>query len=136
MLKGAEDSMFEKCKAVVILRPGKVEVRTIKLPPVTDDSLVVRSVCSSVSVGTEGNLYRGGNVSSWGGWYPMGQGVVGMMMAQLTKLRGAEITIADLYDKKLIISKSFADHTINARTEDVLERGRLRVMNYFMFCSR
>lgn len=66
----------------------------------------------------------------------MGQGVVGMMMAQLTKLRGAEITIADLYDKKLIISKSFADHTINARTEDVLERGRLRVMNYFMFCSR
>jgi 2-desacetyl-2-hydroxyethyl bacteriochlorophyllide A dehydrogenase len=54
----------------------------------------------------------------------IGQGVVGLSAAQLLKLKGARVIVADLYEARLRISRPLVDHTIDASTEDVRQRVR------------
>lgn len=48
-----------KAKAVFFTAPKKVEVREISLPPLKDDEVLVETVCSAISAGTEMLVYRG-----------------------------------------------------------------------------
>lgn len=55
----------------------------------------------------------------------IGQGMIGQFAAQHFRLRGAEIAVADLHEKRLTLSKqSGADHTINCSTEDLVKKVR------------
>lgn len=55
----------------------------------------------------------------------VGQGMIGQLAAQHLKLRGAEVAVADLYEKRLLLSKqSGADHIINSGETDMVEAVR------------
>jgi 2-desacetyl-2-hydroxyethyl bacteriochlorophyllide A dehydrogenase len=64
--------MFEKAKAVVIDRPFHASVREIRLPEVDDHSIVIRSVYSAITTGTELKTWNG-KTGKLGGklWYPL-----------------------------------------------------------------
>ena len=49
----------------------------------------------------------------------IGQGVVGMGAAQLAKMEGAKVIVADLYENRLKVSKKFANYTVNSLKEDL-----------------
>jgi len=52
----------------------------------------------------------------------MGQGIIGQMAAQHFQLRGAELAVADLYEKRVEIAKeSGANIAINASNTDIFE---------------
>jgi len=52
-------SAFEKSKAIIFERPNKAVVKEIKLPPVDDETVVVKTVYSGISSGTEMKVYQG-----------------------------------------------------------------------------
>ncbi len=55
----------------------------------------------------------------------IGQGMIGQLAAQHFRLRGAEVAVADLYLKRLELSRqSGADHTINCSEQDLAEAVR------------
>lgn len=55
----------------------------------------------------------------------LGQGMIGQFAAQHFRLRGCEVAVADLHEKRLELSRqSGADHTINCTTEDLVESVR------------
>lgn len=60
--------MFEKGKAIVFERPGKAVVKEIKLPPIDDETIVVKTQFSGISSGTEMKVYEG---RKDGLWYPL-----------------------------------------------------------------
>jgi len=47
------------CKQVYFIAPGQVEVRQESLPPLTQGQLLVETICSAISSGTEMLVYRG-----------------------------------------------------------------------------
>ena len=52
----------------------------------------------------------------------IGQGMIGQFAAQHLKLRGAEVAVADLYEKRLELARqSGADHVINASTTRLVD---------------
>jgi len=61
--------MYEKGPALVMTRPGQTELREIRYPEFTPQTVVVETVMSGVSSGTETNLFCG----RLGGlvWYPL-----------------------------------------------------------------
>ncbi|HUT23277.1 MAG TPA: zinc-binding dehydrogenase, partial [Sumerlaeia bacterium] len=55
----------------------------------------------------------------------IGQGMIGQFAAQHLKLRGAEVAVADLHEKRLGLSaESGADHVIHAGEQNVAEAVR------------
>lgn len=48
-----------ECKKVYFTAPGQVEVRRSSLPPLTQGQVLVETICSAISPGTEMLLYRG-----------------------------------------------------------------------------
>ena len=48
-----------KCKKVYFTAPGQVEVRQSSLPPLAQGQVLVETICSAISPGTEMLLYRG-----------------------------------------------------------------------------
>jgi 2-desacetyl-2-hydroxyethyl bacteriochlorophyllide A dehydrogenase len=48
-----------ECKKVYFTAPGQVEVRRSSLPPLTQGQVLVETICSAISSGTEMLLYRG-----------------------------------------------------------------------------
>lgn len=64
--------MYEKAKAVIIDRPRAASVREIRLPAVDDESIVVRTVYSAITTGTEIKTWNG-RTGKLGGklWYPL-----------------------------------------------------------------
>ncbi|HEY5730735.1 MAG TPA: zinc-binding alcohol dehydrogenase [Anaerolineales bacterium] len=48
-----------KARTVYFTAPKKVEVREHELPPLKDDEVLVKTICSSISAGTETLVYRG-----------------------------------------------------------------------------
>ncbi|NQT93828.1 MAG: zinc-binding alcohol dehydrogenase [Lentisphaerae bacterium] len=54
--------------------------------------------------------------------FVVGQGLIGQFTAAHAHLRGAEVTVADLYDRRLDAARvNGADHVINAGREDLAE---------------
>ncbi|HBC89509.1 MAG TPA: zinc-binding dehydrogenase [Lentisphaeria bacterium] len=63
---------YEKAKLIVFERPGCVKIVTGKMPGLTDDSIVIETVMSGISLGTEMKLYRGLSCDKAPNvWYPM-----------------------------------------------------------------
>ena len=60
---------IEKCKAVVMERPGEVSFRDIKLTVPRSDAQIARTVLSSISSGTDMKTYRGLQPAQ-SLWYP------------------------------------------------------------------
>ena len=55
----------------------------------------------------------------------LGQGLIGQFAAQHLHLRGAEVAVADLHDRRLQFSKAGgADHVINTRSTDLVHAVR------------
>ena len=48
-----------KNRSLIFTAPHRVEVRTAPLPPLQDDEVLVETLCSAVSAGTEMLVYRG-----------------------------------------------------------------------------
>ena len=67
-----ENVMYDKCKAIIIEKPLHAVVKEIKLPPVTDESIVIRTAYSAISSGTEVKTWNG-KTGKLGGelWYPL-----------------------------------------------------------------
>jgi hypothetical protein len=42
-----------RCPAVVFAGCGKPEIRQVIVPSITDEEILVRSICTGISVGTE-----------------------------------------------------------------------------------
>ena len=54
--------------------------------------------------------------------FVVGQGMIGQLAAQYLKLRGAEVAVADLHEKRLTLStESGADHSILVNTDNVAD---------------
>ncbi|MDD2486043.1 MAG: zinc-binding dehydrogenase [bacterium] len=65
-------SSFKRAKAIVFERPYKATVKSIRLPAVDDETIVVKTSFSGVSLGTEMKLYRGQSIDKGSEiWYPM-----------------------------------------------------------------
>jgi len=47
------------CKKIYFTAPGKVEIRQSSLPPLTSGQVLVETICSAISSGTEMLVYRG-----------------------------------------------------------------------------
>jgi 2-desacetyl-2-hydroxyethyl bacteriochlorophyllide A dehydrogenase len=64
--------MYEKARAVIIERPRVASVREIRLPPVDDESIVIRTLYSAITTGTEIKTWNG-KTGKLGGklWYPL-----------------------------------------------------------------
>ncbi len=64
--------MFEKAKAVIIEKPRYAVVKEIRLPQVDDESVVIRTVYSAITTGTEIKTWNG-KTGKLGGklWYPL-----------------------------------------------------------------
>ncbi|OHB52696.1 MAG: hypothetical protein A2Y12_03300 [Planctomycetes bacterium GWF2_42_9] len=64
--------MFEICKAIIIEKPLKAVVKDIRLSEVTDESIVIRTMYSAISSGTEVKTWNG-KTGKLGGelWYPL-----------------------------------------------------------------
>jgi len=64
--------MFSKAKAVIIERPFHASVREIRLPEVDESSIVIRTVWSAITTGTELKTWNG-KTGKLGGklWYPL-----------------------------------------------------------------
>ena len=55
----------------------------------------------------------------------IGQGLIGQFAAQHLKLRGVEVAVADLHEKRLALSRqSGADHVINSSKQDMVKATR------------
>ena len=50
---------MNECKTVLFTAPGQVEVRQSFLPPLTQGQILVETICSAISPGTEMLVYRG-----------------------------------------------------------------------------
>jgi 2-desacetyl-2-hydroxyethyl bacteriochlorophyllide A dehydrogenase len=50
---------MQKAKSLFFIAPRKVEVRETPLPPLNADEVLVETICSAVSAGTEMLVYRG-----------------------------------------------------------------------------
>jgi len=50
---------LNECKTVIFTAPGQVEVRQSSLPPLTQGQMLVETICSAISPGTEMLVYRG-----------------------------------------------------------------------------
>lgn len=50
---------MQKAKTIFFTAPGRVEVRESSLPPLGDDQVLVETVCSAISAGSEMLVYRG-----------------------------------------------------------------------------
>ena len=63
--------MFETTKAIVIERPLHAVIKDIRLPAVDDQSVVIRTMVSAISTGTEVKVWNG-RTGKLGGelWYP------------------------------------------------------------------
>ncbi|HEW78595.1 MAG TPA: zinc-binding dehydrogenase [Phycisphaerales bacterium] len=64
--------MFEKAKAVIIERPRHAKIDEVRLPEVDDESVVIRTLYSAISTGTEVKIWNG-TTGKLGGklWYPL-----------------------------------------------------------------
>ncbi len=61
--------MYEKAKAIIIKRPGESEIRNIRLAEVDEETIVVKTKYSGISMGTEMAVFNG--KANWEGvWYP------------------------------------------------------------------
>lgn len=61
-------------KAVVFTKPGHAEVRNMEMPAMDDDSVLTETTFTSISRGTEMNLFHGRTrciQGEWYAWYPM-----------------------------------------------------------------
>lgn len=55
----------------------------------------------------------------------IGAGPIGLFALLAAKVKGAEVTVSDVLDGRLAMARAFgADHTVNARAEDAVERLR------------
>ncbi|MCX8082550.1 MAG: zinc-binding dehydrogenase, partial [bacterium] len=61
--------MYEKGKAIIFKRPREVEVREIKFAEMDDETIVIKTKYSGISIGTEMAVYRG-EAGGEGVWYP------------------------------------------------------------------
>jgi len=61
--------VYEKAKAIIIKRPGEAEIRQIKLAKVNEETIVVKTKYSGISIGTEMAVFNG-QVGGEGVWYP------------------------------------------------------------------
>jgi len=61
--------VYEKGKAIVIKRPGESEIRQIKLAEVDEETIVVKTKYSGISIGTEMAVFNG-EESGDEVWYP------------------------------------------------------------------
>jgi len=50
---------LNECKTVYFTGPGQVEIRKTSLPPLTQGQMLVETICSAISPGTEMLVYRG-----------------------------------------------------------------------------
>jgi len=50
---------LNECKTVYCTGPGQVEIRKTSLPPLTQGQMLVETICSAISPGTEMLVYRG-----------------------------------------------------------------------------
>jgi len=50
---------LNECKTVYFTGPGQVEIRKTSLPPLTHGQMLVETICSAISPGTEMLVYRG-----------------------------------------------------------------------------
>jgi len=50
---------LNECKKIYFTAPGKVEIRQSSLPPLTQGQVLVETICSAISPGTEMLVYRG-----------------------------------------------------------------------------
>lgn len=213
--------MFERAKAVIMVKPHCMEIREIRLPEITEDCVVVKTKFSAISTGTEMRLYDGlasepgiefplvpgyeevGEVvfvgknveglkvgdrvmanevrvypdycAAWGGQVEyavkgpssntntdecvkiqdnvsyeeavvaylasvaykgvskipvregdvalvIGQGAVGVSAAQILRLKGARVIVADYFDYRLKLVEKFSDYQINSQKEDLFTR--------------
>jgi hypothetical protein len=51
--------MYEKAKAIIIKRPGESEIRNIRLAEVDEETIVVKTKYSGISIGTEMAVFNG-----------------------------------------------------------------------------
>ena len=66
------NSNFKRAKAIIFERPYKAVVKGIHLPIVDDETVVVKTTFSGVSLGTEMKLYRGEAIDKGSEiWYPL-----------------------------------------------------------------
>ncbi|MFA5864721.1 MAG: zinc-binding dehydrogenase [Phycisphaerae bacterium] len=64
--------MFEKAKAIVVEKPKLAVVKEISLAPVDEDTVVVRTMYSAISMGTEMKVWSGLSGALGGElWYPL-----------------------------------------------------------------
>ncbi|NLX07935.1 MAG: zinc-binding dehydrogenase [Phycisphaerae bacterium] len=64
--------MYEKAKAIVVVKPRCAEVQEIPLPQVDEQSVVVRTTYSGISMGTEMKVWSGLSGHLGGElWYPL-----------------------------------------------------------------
>jgi 2-desacetyl-2-hydroxyethyl bacteriochlorophyllide A dehydrogenase len=61
---------MRRCPAVVFAGCGKAEIRQVAIPPITDEEILVRSLCTGISVGTE-RWYLTGKVKGVAERYPL-----------------------------------------------------------------
>ncbi len=59
-----------RCPAVVFAAQGQAEMRRVVIPPVEDEEILVRSLCTGISVGTE-RWYLTGKVKGVADRYPL-----------------------------------------------------------------
>ena len=64
-------AVFQKATAIVIEKPRHAAIREIRLPEIDDESIVIRTVYSAISTGTEVKVWNG-KTGKLGGelWYP------------------------------------------------------------------
>ncbi|MFI4911964.1 MAG: zinc-binding dehydrogenase [Sedimentisphaeraceae bacterium JB056] len=95
--------MYKTCKAIIIQKPLHAEVKEIKLPEVTDESIVIRTFYSAISSGTEVKTWNG-KTGKLGGelWYPLVPGYeqVGIVeyvgpKAKMKTALGEDIKVGD-----------------------------------------
>lgn len=108
--------MYKKAKAVIIEKPLNAVVKEIRLPEVTDESIVIKTTYSAISSGTEVKTWNG-KTGKLGGelWYPLVPGYeqVGIVeyvgpKASMKTAKGENIKIGDRVMSNEI--RSFPDH--------------------------
>lgn len=50
---------MQKARTLFFIAPKKIEIRETSLPPLKDDEVLVETICSAISAGTEMLVYRG-----------------------------------------------------------------------------
>ena len=50
---------MNECKTIIFTAPGQLEVRQSTLPPLSQGQMLVETICSAISPGTEMLVYRG-----------------------------------------------------------------------------